>query len=167
MTELSVRCGWEFVGPVTRTVRGDLAQLHLPDALTSRAGVYRLLLDGPSIREVYVGESDNTRRRGRQYRRGDGSQTTSRWVHQHLHDRLSTGMTIVMEMATAAQHRLGEGPWLDSDLSLREHRLIVENAAIVEAVAAGERVVLNRVVSRRARSGRPPPVVEDDVPAEG
>jgi hypothetical protein len=166
VTELSVRCAWQFVGPVTRMTNGDGGQLHFPEDLPARAGVYRLLIDGPGLNELYVGESDDTRRRGRQYHRGDATQATSRWVHEHLQLRLSTGSTVVMEVAVGAQHRLGDGPWLDTDLGLRELRLIVENAAIVEAISAGGRVVLNRVAARRAKSGGPPPVVEDDIPAE-
>ena len=44
---------------------------------------------------------------------------------------------------------MGDGPWLATNLGLREHRLLLENAAIVEALAAGGRLVLNRVAKGR------------------
>ncbi len=149
MTELSVRCTWHVVGAVTRSSSGDAAQLLLPVDLREHPGVYRMLIDGPGRNELYVGETDRLRRRGRQYRQGNASQKTSRWVHEHLHLRLGAGAVVVMEIAIAAGYRIGDGPWLATDLSLKEHRLLLENATIVEALAAGERLILNRVAAGR------------------
>ena len=109
MTELSVRCDWQVIGVVTRRANGDVAQLQIPDELLEEPGVYRLMIDGPGHSEMYVGETDRLRTRGRQYRRADGSQKTSRWVHEHLHLRLAAGATVVMEIATGAEHRWATG----------------------------------------------------------
>jgi hypothetical protein len=42
---------------------------------------------------------------------------------------------------------MGDGPWLATNFGLREHRLLLENAAILEALATGECLVLNRIAA--------------------
>ncbi|MFN8127127.1 MAG: hypothetical protein U0R64_11545 [Candidatus Nanopelagicales bacterium] len=153
MTRLSVQFEWLRVGPVTRAVAADgHAELHFPDGLRSEPGVYRLVFATRHRAEVYIGESDNVRRRGRQYRRGDGTQSTSRWIHEHLHDRLCDSAEVAMETMVSARFAIDEGPWRDTDLARKEHRLILENSALAIAIAAADdetdeapAVVLNRV----------------------
>lgn len=153
MTRMSVDFEWRPVGQVTREDGADgRAVLSFPDGLTSRPGVYRLVFQTESGTEVYIGESDNVRRRGRQYRRGDGTQTTSRWVHEHLDARLAGGASVVMEIMVSARFAIDDGPWRDTELARKEHRLILENAALAIAFAASAdrtaevpATVLNRV----------------------
>lgn len=111
--------------------------------------------DGPG--EVYIGESEDVRRCGRQYRRGDRGQKTSRWVHEHLPRRLDQGATVRVELVVSARFAVGGGPWRDTDLGRKEHRLILENAALAIAIAATAgptgllpAVVLNRIADNHA-----------------
>lgn len=112
MTRLTVEFDWQRIGLVTSDTGADGAlRLRFPDELSSDPGVYRLLFVAHGPAEVYIGESDNVRRRGRQYRRGDGSQKTSRWVHEHLRSRLSGGATVTIDLMIARdmQSTMGRG----------------------------------------------------------
>jgi hypothetical protein len=152
-SRLCVEFGWARVGEVTGSTDLGRWPLAFPE-LRPTPGVYRLLLSGRSGSEVYIGESDDVRRRGRQYRRGDETQKTSRRVHEHLLARLADGWTVQMEIVTVARYSLGRGPWFDTDLRLPEHRLLIENAALAQAFAAATEGaaaarVLNRITDRR------------------
>lgn len=57
-----------------------------------------------------------------------------------------------METMVSARFAIDEGPWRDTDLARKEHRLILENSALAIAIAAADdetdeapAVVLNRV----------------------
>jgi hypothetical protein len=73
--------------------------------------------------------------------------------------RLTEGWTVHMEIVNAARYSLGQGPWLDTDLRLQEHRLLIENAALAQAFAAATEDpasarVLNRITDgRRSEDG--------------
>jgi hypothetical protein len=154
---LCVEFGWARVGEVTGSTDLGRWPLAFPE-LRPIPGVYRLLLSGRSGTEVYIGESDDVRRRGRQYRRGGGTQKTSRRVHEHLVARLADGWTVQMEIVAAARYSLGQGPWFHTDLRLQEHRLLIENAALAQAfAAAAEGLSTARVLNRIAdgRRGEP------------
>jgi hypothetical protein len=148
-SHLCVEFGWVRAGEVTGSTDLGRWPLAFPE-LRPIPGVYRLVLSGPSGSEVYIGESDDLRRRGRQYRRGDGSQKTSRRVHEHLVARLGDGWAVHMEIVTTARYSLGHGPWLDTNLRLQEHRLLIENAALAHAFAAATEGVAARVLNRIA-----------------
>jgi len=134
-SRLCVQFSWVVVGPVVlHTPASD--EIQFPDALTEDPGVYRLWFEPrPDRPEVYIGETSRLRRRGRQYRRGDGSQTTSKWVHDHLLASLQRGAKVTMWVVVDAQYSRDGENWIDTDLSHREHRLILENAALADAFA--------------------------------
>lgn len=121
-------------GPVTWIPASD--EIKFPDDLREEPAVYRLWFEpGQGRPEVYIGETGRLRQRGRQYRRGDGSQTTSKWVHDHLLDSLARGARVTMWVVVDAQYCRDGETWIDIDLSHKEHRLILENAALADAFA--------------------------------
>lgn len=61
---------------------------------------------------------------------------------------------MTIELMISARHAVDDGSWRDTDMARKEHRLILENAALAIAIAAsadptGEppAVVLNRVAA--------------------
>lgn len=127
-----VEFSWVVVGEFVMTGRGD--ELALPSAVRSEPGVYRLWIESRGRPEVYIGETVCLRRRAREYRRGDGVSTTKR-LHDHLLDALRTGAKVTMWIVTDAHYSRGGRTWLATDLSLEEHRLMIENAALADAFA--------------------------------
>lgn len=154
MTRFAVDFVWQLAGPVTlRSDSEGVASLRFPDVLRPEPALYRLVIDPGGIApEVYIGESSDVLGRTGQYRRGDASQRTSRWVHEHLHRRLDDGGTVRMDLVVEARFSVDGSPWLETDLHRKEHRLILENAALAMALTgeASDRpaVVLNRIADR-------------------
>jgi hypothetical protein len=74
------------------------------------SGIYRLTMsDGPDqgLPLVYVGESDDLRRRNYHYRRPGPSQQTSQRLHDDLRAHLGAGGLITLAISTAATIEAG------------------------------------------------------------
>ena len=92
---------------------------------------------------MYIGESDNLRRRlATNYRNPGSGQPTSLRVNAALREHLTSGGTVGLVIATAGTVHVsvaGSEPAPSAlDLSAKAARLLAENAAIVTAQLAGE-----------------------------
>src|SRR4051812_42289303 len=90
VTRFAVEFEWRSID----RVKLEDGALVFPKKLGAKPAVYRFWVEtGPGRPEVYIGETGEFDRRMRQYRRGDGT-STSRWVHDHLIQRLSEGAAV-------------------------------------------------------------------------
>jgi hypothetical protein len=131
--EVSVRFVWLDAGTVTLDRGGKPAFPDLPHV----PGMYRLTLTGRpgQVRtRVYLGESDNLRRRlaGNYRSPGHGQQTSLR-VNALLREHLAAGGEGALAVATEATVTLPEHGSRPLDLTRKAGRLLAENAALVTA----------------------------------
>lgn len=130
---------WLRAGPVTLDSEG----WPLFPLLPKRPGIYRfdLGVDDSGTRTLYIGETVQLDRRGRNYRGAksdNSSQKTSRRIHKEVVAHLSAGGLIEFAIATDVRWSDGE----DLDLRLRSVRRLAENAAVVLAqLHVGTRVL--------------------------
>jgi hypothetical protein len=103
-------------------------------------GIYRLRFTAQ--REVYVGETENLRRRFRNYRRPGATQYTSLWVRDRLVQALRDRELVLIEFSSSVSLEL-QGATGDADLSRKNIRLLMESIAILCEQREGW-VVLNR-----------------------
>ena len=109
----------------------------LPPLPRNRSGIYRLLLTAPDgATALYIGETDELRRRSGNYRNPGPSQRTSLRINALLKNHLSESGTIAMAIATQATLEIN-GISGDLDLARKASRLLAENAALVQATLAG------------------------------
>lgn len=124
---------WHEVGDV---VIDDQGKLAFP-MLARRPGIYRIVItefDGPA--RLYIGEADNLQRRFAHYRSPGPSQRTNQRINALLVGVLEAGGTVTISTATEA--RLATDDNEDAlDLAGKPSRLLVENAALVQATLAG------------------------------
>jgi hypothetical protein len=90
--ELAVRL--TFV-PAGQVVLDESGRPRFP-ALPTQPAVYRLTFTGVGPDRVYIGETDNTRRRGQNYRTPGPSQRTSLRINALLRDHLAAGGTAAL-----------------------------------------------------------------------
>ncbi|MDP8927236.1 MAG: hypothetical protein M3O70_01295 [Actinomycetota bacterium] len=88
--QVEVGLVWNAIGFVTLDGRGKPTFPELP----SDPAVYRLALDGPSRPSLYIGETENLRRRSGNYRNPGPSQQTSTRISALLRRHLQVGGTI-------------------------------------------------------------------------
>lgn len=136
--DLTVRLAFADAGPVELAADG---LLRFP-VLRSTPGVYRLEFRGADGFRVYLGESDNVRRRSTNYRRPTYNQATSKRINAELHQHLAAGGTVTLALATTAEV-VTDGTSSALDLRTKAGRVLAEHAALVAAVLDGESV-LNR-----------------------
>lgn len=124
----------------------DAAQKLIFGSLQPVPGLYRMSLSQGSdsaVVRVYIGETDNLRRRlTSNYRNPGSAQQTSLRIKATLRDHLASGGSVALATMKRATC------WLDGvehqlDLSRKSGRLLAENAALVQATAAGAMTVLN------------------------
>jgi hypothetical protein len=130
---VSVSFTWRDAGAVTLDGTGKPSFPPLPEV----PGMYRLTLTGPdwqSRARVYIGETDNLRRRlAGNYRNPGPSQQTSQRVNALLRDQLTRGGTVALAVTTDATTTLEADSTRSMDLTRKAGRLLVENAALVLA----------------------------------
>jgi hypothetical protein len=96
-------------------------------------GLYRMMLTGSGLtrRKVYIGETDNLRRRlSGNYRNPGPRQQTSLRINALLREHLAAGGSVTLATASCAHLRIA-GVDEDLDLTRKAGRLLVENAALV------------------------------------
>ena len=131
MTRVAVEFDWQPTGEVT-LVDGKLRFPPLPHA----PGTYRRAFHVPgTATRMYIGETDDVRRRAQHYRTPGPTQRTSLRMNQELVDVLTRGVRVSQETVMAATISLNDGPWRSLDLGRKTGRLIVENAAIAAVLA--------------------------------
>jgi hypothetical protein len=134
MTRLSVEFDWRLVTEV-----GFADGKPEFSALPTTAGVYRLTFHTPGgAPRVYIGETDNLRRRGRNYRNPGPKQRTSLRMNKELVAALTAGVRVSHAIVVGPTISLDGAPSRPLDLSRKTSRLILENAAIAAVIADRE-----------------------------
>jgi hypothetical protein len=140
--DVRVRMRWHLPAGVTLDAAGRLVFPLLPRS----AGVYRLVLSGAPDRNrprVYVGESENLRRRTGHYRRPGPTQQTSQRIHDLLGRHLRGGGAVTMAVATSAAIVAG-GTSRELSLRRKTARVLAEHAALAQVYLDDDALVLNR-----------------------
>ena len=134
--ELAVRL--TFV-PAGQVVLDESGRPRFP-ALPTQPAAYRLTFTGVGPDRVYMGETDNTRRRGQNYRTPGPSQRTSLRINALLRDHLAAGGTAALAIASTAEV-IRDGLGARLDLAGKAGRVLAEHAALAAATLDGEEVL--------------------------
>lgn len=121
---------WHLAGPITLDQSGTPVFPPMPNL----PGLYRFDfgVDRSGIRRLYVGESDDLRRRASNYRnakKDGGNNRTSRRIHKELVTHLVAGGGIEFAITTNVRI-VGD---IAADLRLKSARRLAENAAVLLA----------------------------------
>lgn len=137
--DVRVRLTWHRAGPVTN----DGGKLVFPP-LPRSPGIYRLTFSGLAGQpRVYIGESDDLRRRTGNYRNPGPTQQTSQRIHQELISHLTAGGTVTMSLATNAVIE-ADGETTQLPLARRTARVLAEHAALGLAYLDSKAAIVNR-----------------------
>lgn len=139
--DVRVSFQWYDAGVVAHDAGGKPAF----STLERTPGLYRMTLTHGSLTrpQVYIGETDNLRRRlAGNYRNPGPTQQTSLRVNALLRDHLLAGGTVHLAVATSATARIG-GIEQPLDLSRKASRLLAENAALCLAYDLDDADILN------------------------
>jgi hypothetical protein len=122
----SLRLNWV---PADRVILDATGKLHFPTAPTS-GGLYRFKTEYPDGRfAVYVGESDNLRRRFSNYRNPGPTQQTSLRINAWLRELLSSGGEISVALVDQATMS-SEAGTANANFSQKSVRRLFEQLAI-------------------------------------
>lgn len=131
---------WLDGGNILLDAAGKLTFHLLPNS----PGLYRMTLTGGTAGtrpRVYIGETDNLRRRpAGNYRSPGPSQQTNLRVNALLREHLAAGGTVAI--AIAATTRLNDVPQ-PLDLTRKASRLLAENAALILTQTTATADVIN------------------------
>jgi hypothetical protein len=120
---------WIPLGSAATTPDGRL-RLPVPPA---GPGLYRFLLTAPAP-SVYIGETEELRRRFGQYANPGPSQRTNLRMNARMREVLAAGGTVAVETCTDASVAIAT--CLEPlDLLMRSHRLLAEESALAGARA--------------------------------
>lgn len=110
-------------------------KIVFPGPIPAVPGVYRFTLTTPGGRNrLYIGESDNLRRRlGSNYRTPGPRQQTSLRVNALLVGQLDAGGGVEVDISVSASIALPGSDPVSLDLGRKAGRLLAENAALVLA----------------------------------
>jgi hypothetical protein len=137
--DVRVRMTWNRAGMVTAQ-QGRLVFPALPKA----AGIYRLTFSGSSDHpRIYIGESDDLRRRAGHYRSPGPTQQTSQRIHDELLAHFVAGGTVTMSVATSAEIET-DGRSAALPLARKSARVLAEHAALGLAYVNGTATIINR-----------------------
>ena len=139
--DVRVQFQWHDAGIVTLDAFGKLTFPRVEAV----PGLYQMVLPGVAgpTPQVYIGETDNLRRRlHTNYRTPGAAQATSLRINALLIGHLNIGGTIELAVATEAT------VWLNNtaqplDLTRKAARLLAENAALVLAQATSTAAIVN------------------------
>lgn len=127
---------WVRLGAVVLDGAGKLA---FPGPLPTTPGLYKFTLLTPGRPRVYIGESDNLRRRlSTNYRNPGPSQRTSLRVNHLLTKQIQLGVEVVVDISVAGNLRPSGLEDQGLDFSRKAGRLLAENAALVLAQISGD-----------------------------
>ena len=138
--DVRVSFEWHLAGALTIDANGFL---RFP-AMPRLPGLYRFdfsMIDAQT-RALYIGESENLRKRVGNYRnakKDGGNNRTSRRIHKEVVAHLSVGGTI--DFAITTDVRIGGD--VVTDLRRKSARRLAENAAVLRAQTAPNVQVLN------------------------
>jgi len=137
---MKVSVEFEWTNPAKIELDPD-GKLKFPN-LSLDPGLYRFWLGGVERSAVYIGETDNLRRRAAHYRNPGPSQRTNIRLNERLRTHLAAGGRVEMNIITTAESEI-DGKRIPLDLNQKAARRLVENAALVEAAASGADQVEN------------------------
>ena len=145
MTEVAVTFEWQSAGEI----RVDNRPVF--PALPVAPGLYRFtFLTSGAAPRVYIGETDDLRRRAQHYRTPGARQPTNVRMNREIVEAIRAGARVSCEVITQASIALDGGQRKPLELSRKTGRLIVENAAMAavigqrEADPAGGPILVNR-----------------------
>lgn len=92
---------------------------------------------------IYIGESDDLRRRVRHYRNPGPTQQTSQRIHDELRAHLAAGGTVTVSVATSAEIKT-DGRSAALLLARKTARVLVEHAALGLVYVNGTATIINR-----------------------
>ena len=132
---ITVECSWEVAGAITLD-GGELAMPPLPD----EPGVYQWVFRHDGRERRYVGEAANLRERFVAYRLAGTDRSTNGRMNARARRVLASGGEVAVLTATDARLERDGRPH-PLDLGSKHGRCLVENAALVEVLAAVGEVV--------------------------
>lgn len=135
LIECSLTMAWQEAGAVSLS---DDGRLIFPE-IGKDPGLYRLTIRRGTLREVYIGEATNLRRRFHNYRSPGPTQETSKRINGLLLKVLAEGTEVGVAVALAASIDSGHGPE-PADLTSKVVRCLAENAAILAAARTADRI---------------------------
>ena len=127
---------WRALGPAS--VTGGRLVLPVPPA---GPGLYRFRLSAPAP-SVYVGETEDLRRRHYQYANPGPTQRTNQRMNGRMLAVLAAGGSVEVDVCTAVAVAIGECSEA-LDLRIRSHRHLAEEAALEQARSSGLGAVEN------------------------
>lgn len=110
-------------------------KISFPGPLPTGPGLYRFTLARPLARtRIYIGESDNLRRRlNTNYRNPGPRQRTSLRINALLVEQLRAGTEVFVDISVSAEVSVAGAPSVSLDLGRKAGRLLAESAALVLA----------------------------------
>jgi hypothetical protein len=141
VTDVRARMQWRAAGPVILDAGGRPSFPPVEGVpglyrmrFSNRSGAYR-----PAI---YIGQTDNLRRRLNGYRSPATSQQTNVRINTRLRQHLGAGEAVELDVVTEAFVDVGgrDGPL---DLTTGSARLLAVGAALVAATLAGDAEIVN------------------------
>jgi hypothetical protein len=130
---VGIEFDWEEIGHLGLAPAGSLVIPPVP----AEPGIYRFRLSGDAATEVYIGESDNLRRRMQGNYASKHTGTTNVRVRELLQHHLTEEECVHLAIVRVASLEL-DGYQASADLSDKSTRLLVENAALAIARFGGE-----------------------------
>ncbi|MFJ1763091.1 hypothetical protein ACIOD2_22450 [Amycolatopsis sp. NPDC088138] len=140
--DVQVRMRWYLPATVILDDGGRLLFPLLPHS----PGIYRLILadaPGQARPQVYVGESEDLRRRTGHYRRPGPTQQTSLRINALLQEHLQQGGSVTMAVATSATVTAG-GTTQVLSLGRKTARVLAEHATLAMIYFDGSADIVNR-----------------------
>ncbi len=133
---------WHRLGSASLDAAGKIV---FPRPLPADPGLYRFLLTAPDAQDrIYIGESDNLRRRlASNYRNPGPRQHTSLRVNGVLVEHLRAAGQVTIDIAVAASLTVADGSAVDVDLGRKAGRLLAESVALVLAQLTGDAAIEN------------------------
>lgn len=129
--DVRVHFEWSRLG---NTALDSAGKIVFPRPLPAAPGLYRFILTASHGRNrIYIGESDNLRRRLTSYRNPGPRQRTNLRVNALLVRHLGAGLSVTVDLAVAAVRHSPGSPDTPLDLSRKAGRLLAESAALVLA----------------------------------
>lgn len=133
MTRLAVDFAWRELGDLELDAAG---RLRFP-GVAREPGLYEFWVAREDERPgVYIGEADDLRARFQGYRTPGPGQATNRRLNASLRQDIGRDATVTIFVVTAARVQLDAVEWRDLDLSRKNQRLVVEQAAIAAILLA-------------------------------
>ncbi len=136
-TEAAVSLRWVELGTVELDANGKLGFPTVPRT----PALYRFRFDHGTNAEFYVGEASNLFRRLGNYRNPGPTQPTNQRIGALMRSQLTAGVSVSVEAVLETAILAFGSKRLNANLENKAQRLLMENAAIVELMVAGQKVL--------------------------